>query len=327
MSVTFIAIGADSGAHSRRAMHGETAVDNFDDISARNRAVLDEMFADDGRYGRACLRHIADGVRFRLIGDTLWSGAFGNKHAWAEHVFMALPRELVGPITLRASQILVEGDYACVRARGTALVRNGRRYDNDYCLVYRFAAGVIVEVTEYLDTALINTAFASGEPDAIAPRPVPDALQRFAVVHPAHHESSALQSRDVTTSAAKALISEVFRAAPGAWLAACAARLAREVQAEVTGSTALSGHFDGRDALLAGFLAPLGALLSDGLTLICDHLHGDGEWVWVQARGLARAVRGGRYDSDYCLLFRVVDGAITELVIHHDTARLAALFD
>ena len=57
----------------------------------------------------------------------------------------------------------VEGylQNACVRARGSALVRNGRRYDNDYCLVYRLACGVIVEVTEYLDTALIKLVRAA----------------------------------------------------------------------------------------------------------------------------------------------------------------------
>lgn len=298
---------------------------DFDDLTACNRAVLDNMFDVQGSYGRACIAHIADGVRFRLIGDTLWSGSFANKHAWAEHVFMALPRELVGPITLAASHILVEGDYACVRARGTALVRNGRRYDNEYCLVYRFAAGVIVEVTEYLDTALINHAFAASGPEAIVPRPQVDALQRFAAVHPASYVSSALQSTSAQSCAARALIESLFAAPPGGWLMACAAALAPEVVCAVAGSTRLSGIFRGRDAVQDELFTPLAALLQDGLSLVCDRLRADGEWVWVQARGLARALRGGRYDSDYCLLFRVREGAIVELIVYHDTARLQAL--
>jgi hypothetical protein len=296
-----------------------------DEITARNRAMLANMFDPAGSYGRACVAHIADGVRFRLIGDTLWSGAFANKHAWAEQVFMALPRELVGPITLQASAILVEGDHACVRAHGTALVRNGRRYDNDYCLVYRLAAGVIVEVTEYLDTALIDQAFAQGEPDAIVARPLSDPLQRFAAVHPASYVSSAVQSTRASTLAAKALVATLFAAPPGTWLDACAALLAEDVLCQVAGSTALSGSYRGRPAVLDELFAPLAALLSEGLTLVCDTLHGDGEWVWVQARGLARAVRGGRYDSDYCLVLRVADGAIGELIVYHDTARLQTL--
>ena len=222
-----------------------------DEVTARNRALLASMFDPAGSYGRACIAHIADGVRFRLIGDTLWSGAFQNKHAWAEHVFMALPRELVGPITLAASHILVEGDHACVRARGTALVRNGRRYDNDYCLVYRLARGVIVEVTEYLDTALINHAFAAGEAEAIVPRPVPDALQRFAAIHPDSYVSSVVQHSDSRTCAAKAWVAELFAAAPGRWLHDCAARLADDVVCEIGGSTHLSGRYRGRDALCA----------------------------------------------------------------------------
>ncbi len=299
----------------------------FDNITARNRALLAGMFDPEGSYGRACVAHIADGVRFHLIGDTVWSGTFHNKYAWAEHVFMALPRELVGPITLKAQQILVEGDYACVRARGSALVRNGRRYDNDYCLVYRLACDVIVEVTEYLDTALIKHAFAQGEADAIVPRPVSDALQRFAAVHTASHSSSSVQSSATVTSAAKARVAALFTVAPGTWLASCAAALAPEAVCWVAGSTPLSGEYRGSDAAMAGFFTPLAALLHDGLTLVCDRLRGDGEWVWVQARGLARAARGGRYDSDYCLLFRVLDDAIVELVIYHDTARLSGLID
>ncbi len=294
------------------------------ELSTRNRALLEQMFAPDA-YGRACVRHIADGVRFRLIGDTLWSGAFANKHAWAERVFMALPRELVGPITLTAQQILVEGDYACVRARGTALVRNGRRYDNDYCLVYRLAAGVIVEVTEYLDTALIHHAFAAGEAEAIVPRPVPNALARFAAVHPATYVSSTARHEDASSSAARAVVTQIFAAAPGTWLEACAARLAPRVQAEVMGNGALSGRYDGCEALREGCFAPLAARLDGGLTLVCDALHVQGEWVWVQARGLARSRQGARYDSDYCLLVRVVDEAIMELIVYHDSARLAAL--
>jgi len=295
------------------------------DPTARNRALLNQMFDPAGSYGRACIAHIADGVRFRLIGDTQWSGAFQNKHDWARHVFMALPRELVGPITLAASHILVEGDRACVRARGTALVRNGRRYDNDYCLVYRLATGVIVEVTEYLDTALIDHAFARGEPDAVVPRPVPDALQRFAAVHPDSWTSRDAQYRDEATLAAKALVAQLFTAPHGDWLAPCAALLSADVICEVSGSTALSGIHRGRDAAMKGFFSALASRLCDGLTLVCDSLHGDGEWVWVQARGLARARQGGRYDSDYCLLFRVRDEAIEELVVYHDTARLNAI--
>lgn len=297
-----------------------------EDVTARNRALLADMFAADGRYGRACVRHIADGVRFRLIGDTLWSGAFFNKHAWAEHVFMALPRELVGPITLAAQQILVDGDYACVRARGTALVRNGRRYENDYCLVYRLAAGVIVEVTEYLDTALIEHAFAQGEDDAIVPRPAPNALQRFAAVHPASYGSSGARNGDVASRASRALIEEIFAAAPGAWFEACTARLAPEVRCEVTGSGALAGCYEGRAALVTRCFERLAARLDGGLTLVCDALHAEGEWAWVQARSLARTVEGGRCDADFCLLFRVVDDAVAELVIYHDSARLNALF-
>jgi hypothetical protein len=34
------------------------------------------------------------------------------------------------------------------------VTKAGVRYDNDYCLIYRLANGKIVEIREYLDSAL-----------------------------------------------------------------------------------------------------------------------------------------------------------------------------
>ena len=36
--------------------------------------------------------------------------------------------------------------------------RTGREYDNRYVFVFRFEKGKITSVTEYLDTALVETA-------------------------------------------------------------------------------------------------------------------------------------------------------------------------
>jgi uncharacterized protein len=46
----------------------------------------------------------------------------------------------------------------------------------------------------------------------------------------------------------------------------------------------------------------------------------DGDRVMVQARGLATTKRGDPYDQTYCLIFRVRDGRLTEVVEYCDTA-------
>ena len=46
-----------------------------------------------------------------------------------------------------------------MQAQGHARLRSGAPYDNVYCLVFRFADGAAREVTEYLDTGLVQRAF------------------------------------------------------------------------------------------------------------------------------------------------------------------------
>ena len=43
--------------------------------------------------------------------------------------------------------------------RGKSGTKSGKRYDNEYCWVYRLSGGKIVEINEYLDTELVTAAF------------------------------------------------------------------------------------------------------------------------------------------------------------------------
>jgi ketosteroid isomerase-like protein len=62
-------------------------------------------------------------------------------------------------------RIIVEGDLAVVewRGQGTSIV--DRPYDNDYCWIMRVAGDQIVEVTAYLDGALVEELFRTTEHD------------------------------------------------------------------------------------------------------------------------------------------------------------------
>jgi ketosteroid isomerase-like protein len=44
--------------------------------------------------------------------------------------------------------------------RGEARTTSGRPYDNQYCHVFKLQEGQILEVTEYLDTQLVNDVLA-----------------------------------------------------------------------------------------------------------------------------------------------------------------------
>ena len=97
-------------------------------------------------------------IEWRVMGSSAWS-----KHAKG---LANVERDLVGPLFARFAGpylnipelILADGDHVVVLAKGDAETVEGKRYDNDYCFVFRMKDGKIVEVREYMDTILADAA-------------------------------------------------------------------------------------------------------------------------------------------------------------------------
>lgn len=300
-----------------RDVPGPGAAEEYAALSARNRALLERMF-EPGQYGRACVQAVADGASVRLIGSTLWSGSFRNRFEWGAAVFFALPRELDGELTLTPHRIMVDGDHACVLASGLALLKNGRRYDNDYCLCYRLAGGCIVALDEYLDTETVTASFGTHAERDTAPRR-PGAMERQPAVRPASYVSNPLRN---PLPAAQERLHAVLGALDGVaadyprrWLEL----LADEVDYRVMGRTRFSGRYAGREEVAARLYAPLLAALDGRPGLVVDHVGVDGDHVWVRARGHARTREGERYDDDYCVCLRFGGSKVCEVTVYLDT--------
>ena len=100
-------------------------------------------------------------IEWRVMGSSAWS-----KHAKG---LANVERDLVGPLFARFAGpylnipelILADGDHVVVLAKGDAETVEGKRYDNDYCFVFRMQDGKIVEVREYMDTILADAALGT----------------------------------------------------------------------------------------------------------------------------------------------------------------------
>lgn len=55
-----------------------------------------------------------------------------------------------------ATRLVAEGELVVVEAHGRNITKAGEAYNNMYCFVFRLADGQIREVTEYMDTAVVN---------------------------------------------------------------------------------------------------------------------------------------------------------------------------
>jgi hypothetical protein len=93
-----------------------------------------------------------------VIGSTVFSGTFKGKREVAERLAAPLRARLNGPIVFTLDDFIAEGDHVVMRAHGRATSKTGKPYNNSYCIVAKFADGKIKEMTDYVDTALIDSA-------------------------------------------------------------------------------------------------------------------------------------------------------------------------
>lgn len=96
--------------------------------------------------------------------------------------------------------------------------------------------------------------------------------------------------------------------------------LADDLVWQVEGSTAWSRSYRGKAEVKSGLLKPLHLVL-DGLNrMAVTRMIAEDDWVMVQARGNAKTRAGLPYCNSYCMIFRLRNGRVVELIEYADTA-------
>ncbi len=128
--------------------------------AAENKKLIQDMFAELSKGNApAFLNALADDVRFTIIGTTKYSGTCNGKQELINKVLQPLTAQLEGGLTITPENFIADGDFVAMQARGKSTTKSGKSYDNTYCQVFRIAGGKVQEVTEYLDTELVTSAF------------------------------------------------------------------------------------------------------------------------------------------------------------------------
>jgi hypothetical protein len=131
---------------------------NTTETTAENRKLVEGIFAElERKNSGPFVEAIADDVTWRISGTSIWSRTFRGKASVLEELLGPVRAQLVERVHLTLRRVVADGDVVVVEATGKAQAKTGKPYDNQYCFVYRLAAGRIVEVTEYLDTDLAGS--------------------------------------------------------------------------------------------------------------------------------------------------------------------------
>ena len=130
--------------------------------TAENKQLMQHIFAEFAKGNpEPFLEHMADDIRWTIIGTTKFSGTFQGKQVVIDKLLTPLMAQLAGPISLTADRFIAEDDYVVMQGHGTATTKTGKPYNNTYCMVWRLAQGKLQEMTEYLDTELVTIAFGT----------------------------------------------------------------------------------------------------------------------------------------------------------------------
>jgi len=124
----------------------------------------------------------------------------------------------------------------------------------------------------------------------------------------------------------KALVRSMFAAlskgdAEG-WLGA----MADDARIVTTGTTIVSGNHTKAEYIAKAFNVAIPQLDEHGVVLTPDNFIAEGDYVAVQLHGQATTKAGKPYNNVYCMVFRIANGKVQELIEYCDTELITAAF-
>jgi uncharacterized protein len=120
-----------------------------------NRKLIEKIFSRLAEGdGSLFVEALSDDVVMRVTGLYTWSKSFRGQRTLLRDLYGHLGTLTTGPSKTIAHNIIADGDHVVVEARGEMTTKDGRPYNNEYCLVYRLQDGKITEIREYQDSTL-----------------------------------------------------------------------------------------------------------------------------------------------------------------------------
>ena len=133
-----------SATDNKKLMQQIFAAAGNPDPAARDRALFTASLADDAKW--------------TVTGQYSWSRTFSGKQSILNDLHGHVRSLLAECARTVAHRFIADGDHVVVEAKGDNVTKDGVRYDNDYCLVFRLEDGKIKEIREYCDSVLTEKA-------------------------------------------------------------------------------------------------------------------------------------------------------------------------
>lgn len=125
-----------------------------------NRQFVRDAFEAMGRSDiRPLTELMTDDFAWIIEGQSRFSRRYDGKEAVKRDLLDVLFQAFATPYRFTIDEIIAEGERVVVLGRGEVKTKAGKDYNNSYCFVLKLADGKLVELREYLDTALVESVF------------------------------------------------------------------------------------------------------------------------------------------------------------------------
>lgn len=105
---------------------------------------------------------VADDVRWTITGSCPVSGTFHGKQDFIARAAAPVFQRLATPITPRLRSLVGYEHGAILLWDGEAETKDGARYHNEFCWVFRIENDKVVECTAYFCTVAASALFEAG---------------------------------------------------------------------------------------------------------------------------------------------------------------------
>lgn len=130
----------------------------------------------------------------------------------------------------------------------------------------------------------------------------------------------------MSTAENKALVRGMFTALSKGDVEGWVGPMAEDARILTTGTTILSGHHTKAEYINKAFNVAFYQLDERGAVLTPDNFIAEGDYVAVQVRGQATTKAGRPYNNTYCMVFRIANGKVQELIEYCDTELITSAF-
>jgi len=129
--------------------------------AASNKKLMHDIFAELAQGNREPFRNaLAEDFSWTIMGRTPWSRTYRGRDEVREKLFGPLFAQFADEYRNTAIRFIAEDEYVVVECRGRVTTKSGKPYNNEYCYIVRLEGGKLRELTEYMDTELVNSTLS-----------------------------------------------------------------------------------------------------------------------------------------------------------------------